>query len=203
MSLSISLHMLARAPVAGRVKTRLIPALGAQGACDLQQLLLERALHLPTGEFHERFLWLDDQPAVGLQALAQVQGWTLVEQPAGDLGERMRLIATLGLAESDAVVLIGNDCPALDGAYLQAACAALQEQSVVIGPAEDGGYVLLGLRNIDVALFNDMPWGTEQVLSMTLQRLQQLDWCPVLLPELWDVDRPEDLSRLAALNIRL
>lgn len=203
MNLSISLHMLARAPVAGRVKTRLIPALGAQGACDLQQLLLERALHLPAGDFHERFLWLDDQPAVGLQALAQVQGWTLVEQPAGDLGERMRLIATLGLAESDAVVLIGNDCPALDGAYLQAACVALQEQSVVIGPAEDGGYVLLGLRNIDVALFNDMPWGTEQVLSMTLQRLQQLDWCPVLLPELWDVDRPEDLSRLAALNIRL
>lgn len=203
MNLSISLHMLARAPVAGRVKTRLIPALGAQGACDLQQLLLERALRLPAGEFHERFLWLDDQPAVGLQALAEVQGWTLVEQPAGDLGERMRRIATLGLAESDAVVLIGNDCPALDGAYLQAACLALQERSVVIGPAEDGGYVLLGLRSIDVALFNDMPWGTEQVLSTTLQRLQQLDWRPVLLPELWDVDRPEDLSRLAALNIRL
>lgn len=203
MNLSISLHMLARAPVAGRVKTRLIPALGAQGACDLQQLLLERALCLPAGEFHERFLWLDDQPAVGLQSLAEVQGWTLVEQPAGDLGERMRRIATLGLAESDAVVLIGNDCPALDGAYLQAACLALQEQSVVIGPAEDGGYVLLGLRSIDVALFNDMPWGTEQVLSTTLQRLQQLDWRPVLLPELWDVDRPEDLSRLAALNIRL
>lgn len=203
MSLSISLHMLARAPVAGRVKTRLIPVLGAQGACDLQQLLLERALHLPAGDFHERFLWLDDQPAVGLQALAQVQGWTLVEQPAGDLGERMRRIATLGLAESDAVVLIGNDCPALDGAYLQAACMALQEQSVVIGPAEDGGYVLLGLRSVDVALFSDMPWGTEQVLSMTLQRLQQLDWRPALLPELWDVDRPEDLSRLAALNIRL
>jgi rSAM/selenodomain-associated transferase 1 len=203
MSLSISLHMLARAPVAGRVKTRLIPALGAQGACDLQQLLLERALRLPVGEFHERFLWLDDQPAVGLQALAEVQGWTLVEQPAGDLGERMRRIATLGLAESDAVVLIGNDCPALDGAYLQAACMALQAQPVVIGPAEDGGYVLLGLRSVDVALFNDMPWGTEQVLSTTLQRLQQLDWCPALLPELWDVDRPEDLSRLAALNIRL
>ncbi|MGB4073240.1 TIGR04282 family arsenosugar biosynthesis glycosyltransferase [Pseudomonas sp.] len=203
MSLSISLHLLARAPVAGRVKTRLIPALGAQGACDLQQLLLERALHLPAGDFHERFLWLDDLPAVGLQALAEAQGWTLVEQPIGDLGERMRRIATLGLAESDAVVLIGNDCPALDGAYLQAACAALQEQSVVIGPAEDGGYVLLGLRSIDVALFNDMPWGTERVLGMTLQRLQQLDWRPALLPELWDVDRPEDLARLAALNIRL
>ncbi|MFP6800840.1 MAG: TIGR04282 family arsenosugar biosynthesis glycosyltransferase [Pseudomonas sp.] len=201
MNLSISLHLLARAPVAGRVKTRLIPALGAQGACDLQQLLLERALQLPARGFAEPFLWLDDLPGADLQQLAQSLGWTLVEQPAGDLGERMRRIAALGLAESDAVILIGNDCPALDGGYLQAACDALQEQSVVIGPAEDGGYVLLGLRCIDAALFSDMPWGTERVFDMTLQRLQQLDWCPALLPALWDVDRPEDLSRLAALNI--
>ncbi|WNF45650.1 TIGR04282 family arsenosugar biosynthesis glycosyltransferase [Pseudomonas sp. SG20056] len=201
MNLSISLHMLARAPVAGRVKTRLIPALGAQGACDLQQLLLERALQLPALGFSERFLWLDDLPDANLQAFAQRLGWTLVEQPAGDLGERMRRIATLGLAESDAVILMGNDCPALDGDYLRAACGALQEQPVVIGPAEDGGYVLLGLRRIDAALFSDMPWGTERVFDMTLQRLQQLDWRPALLPALWDVDRPEDLSRLAALNI--
>ncbi|HZX16332.1 MAG TPA: TIGR04282 family arsenosugar biosynthesis glycosyltransferase [Pseudomonas sp.] len=201
MNLSISLHMLARAPVAGRVKTRLIPALGAQGACDLQQLLLERALQLPAHGFSERFLWLDDFPGADLQQLAQCLGWTLVEQPAGDLGERMRRIATLGLAESDAVVLIGNDCPALDGDYLQAACGALQEHSVVIGPAEDGGYVLLGLRSMAASLFSDMPWGTERVFDLTLQRLQQLDWRPALLPALWDVDRPEDLSRLAALNI--
>lgn len=201
MSLSISLHLLARAPVAGQVKTRLIPALGAQGACDLQQLLLERALQLPASGFSERFLWLDDLPSAELQALADVQGWTLVEQPVGDLGERMRRIATLGLAESDAVILIGNDCPALDGTYLQAACRALQEQPVVIGPAEDGGYVLLGLRSMAPTLFSDMPWGTERVFDLTLQRLQQLDWHPVLLPALWDVDRPEDLSRLAALNI--
>jgi len=203
MNLSISLHLLARAPVAGRVKTRLIPALGAQGACDLQQLLLERALQLPAHGFSERFLWLDDLPGADLQQRAQGLGWTLVEQPAGDLGERMRRIATLGLAQSDAVVLIGNDCPALDGAYLQAACAALQEHSAVIGPAEDGGYVLLGLRSMVASLFSDMPWGTGQVFDITLQRLQQLGWCPALLPALWDVDRPEDLARLEALNIRL
>lgn len=203
MNLSISLHMLARAPVAGRVKTRMIPALGAQGACDLQQLLLERALQLPAHGFSERFLWLDDLPSAALQTLAQRLGWTLVEQPAGDLGERMRRIATLGLAESDAVILIGNDCPALDGDYLQQACSALQQQPVVIGPAEDGGYVLLGLRSMHATLFCDMPWGTERVFNMTLQRLQQLDWHPALLPALWDVDRPEDLSRLAALNISL
>jgi uncharacterized protein len=203
MSLSISLHMLARAPVPGRVKTRLIPALGKDGACDLQRLLLERALQLPAEGFSERFLWLDDLPDPRLQALANKLDWTLVEQPAGDLGERMRCIATLGLAESDAVILIGNDCPALDGGYLSGACLALQGQSVVIGPAEDGGYVLLGLRRITSALFSDMPWGTEQVLRMTQERLQQLDWTHHLLPELWDVDRPEDLPRLAALGIYL
>jgi uncharacterized protein len=203
MSLSVSLHMLARAPVAGRVKTRLIPALGEQGACDLQQLLLERALHLPADGFSERFLWLDDLPSAELQALAKTLGWTLVEQPAGDLGERMRRIATLGLLQSDAVVLIGNDCPALDGDYLRAACNGLQQRSVVIGPAEDGGYVLLGLRDMHASLFGDMPWGTEHVLNATLARLQQLDWHPLLLPALWDVDRPEDLCRLAALDILL
>lgn len=203
MSFSVSLHMLGRAPVAGQVKTRLIPALGAQGACDLQQLLLERALQLPAQGLSERFLWLDGLPDASLQALAQNLGWTLVEQPVGDLGERMRRIATLGLLESDAVILIGNDCPALDGDYLQAACNALRAQSVVIGPADDGGYVLLGLRAVHAGVFSDMPWGTERVLQMTLQRLQQLGVNPALLPVLWDVDRPEDLPRLAELNIRI
>ncbi|MEK8079802.1 TIGR04282 family arsenosugar biosynthesis glycosyltransferase [Pseudomonas sp. XK-1] len=203
MSLSISLHMLARAPVPGRVKTRLIPALGREGACDLQRLLLERALQLPGEGFSERFLWLDDEADKHLQVLAEKLGWTLVEQPAGDLGERMRRIATLGLAGSDGVILIGNDCPALDGDYLGSACAALQNQSVVIGPAEDGGYVLLGLRRITSSLFSEMPWGTEQVLSMTQERLLQLDWSHHLLPTLWDVDRPEDLPRLAALGIKI
>lgn len=203
MSLNISLHVLARAPVAGRVKTRLIPALGAQGACDVQQLLLTRTLHLPADGFSERFLWLDDVPSVQLQAAAEALGWTLVEQPAGDLGERMRLIATLGLAESDGVVLIGNDCPAIDGDYLQAARKAFEDHTVVIGPAEDGGYVLLGLRSTEVNLFSDMPWGTEQVFSQTLQRLREHGCAPALLPTLWDVDRPEDLGRLAALGIHL
>ncbi|MEX6503097.1 TIGR04282 family arsenosugar biosynthesis glycosyltransferase [Pseudomonas zhanjiangensis] len=203
MSLSISLHLLARSPVPGRVKTRLIPVLGEEGACDLQRALLERALQLPDSGFSQRFLWLDDSPDAGLQALAGDLGWTLVEQPAGDLGERMRRIAVLGLAESDAVVLIGNDCPALDSEYLGSACAALHDQPVVLGPAEDGGYVLLGLRRVDPLLFHAMPWGTDRVLAMTRDRLQQLDWDHRLLPTLWDVDRPEDLPRLEALGIQV
>ncbi|SDH75033.1 hypothetical protein SAMN05216603_11348 [Pseudomonas benzenivorans] len=203
MRLSISLHLLARSPVPGKVKTRLIPVLGEEGACDLQRLLLERALQLPAEGFSQRFLWLDDSPDASLQALADELDWTLVEQPAGDLGERMRRIAVLGLADSDAVVLIGNDCPALDAEYLNSACAALHRQSAVLGPAEDGGYVLLGLRRVDPLLFHGMPWGSDRVLAMTRERLQQLDWSHQLLPALWDVDRPEDLPRLAALGIQI
>lgn len=201
MTLSISLHMLARSPIPGRVKTRLIPALGEEGACDMQRLLLARALALPATGFSQRFVWLDDLPDPALEVLAERHGWTLVEQPAGDLGERMRRIATLGLAESDAVVLIGNDCPALDGRYLQAAREALHQQPVVIGPAEDGGYVLLGLRQVDATLFSHLPWGTDQVLALTRQRVERLGWGACLLDALWDVDRPEDLARLAGLGI--
>ncbi|SFT44086.1 TIGR04282 family arsenosugar biosynthesis glycosyltransferase [Pseudomonas marincola] len=203
MSLSISLHMLARSPIPGRVKTRLIPALGPEGSCDLQRLMLERAMRLPAEGFSDRFIWLDDGPDESVQELADEHGWTLVEQPAGDLGERMRTIAALGLAGSDAVMLIGNDCPALDGEYLQQACSALSKNPAVIGPAEDGGYVLLGLRQLDPLLFSDMPWGTEKVLRKTCQRLRQLGWAHHLLDPLWDVDRPEDLPRLASLGIRI
>ncbi len=203
MTQSISLHLLARTPEPGRVKTRLIPALGDEGACDLQRLLVERALELPADTFSERFFWLDDGPDDSLVELAEAHGWTVMEQPAGDLGERMRRIAALGLAESDGVVLIGNDCPALDGDYLAAACEALREQEVVLGPAEDGGYVLLGLRRIDPLLFESLPWGSDRLLALTCERLHQLGWAYGLLPVLWDVDRPEDLPRLASLGIRL
>lgn len=203
MTQSISLHLLARTPEPGRVKTRLIPALGDEGACNLQRLLVERALELPADTFSERFFWLDDGPDDSLVELAEAHGWTVMEQPAGDLGERMRRIAALGLAESDGVVLIGNDCPALDGDYLAAACEALREQEVVLGPAEDGGYVLLGLRRIDPLLFESLPWGSDRLLALTCERLQQLGWAYGLLPVLWDVDRPEDLPRLASLGIRL
>ncbi|MES2819783.1 MAG: TIGR04282 family arsenosugar biosynthesis glycosyltransferase [Pseudomonadota bacterium] len=203
MTLSISLHLLARAPEPGRVKTRLIPALGEEGASNLQRVLVERALALPALAFSDRFLWLAEGPDEALEALAAAHGWTVVGQPAGDLGERMRCIVALGLAESEGVVLIGNDCPALDGDYLAAACDGLNRHDAVLGPAEDGGYVLLGLRRVDGLLFEDMPWGTERVLELTRERLLQLGWSLGLLPVLWDVDRPQDLPRLAAVGIDL
>lgn len=198
---TLSLHLLARAPVPGQVKTRLIPALGEEGASRLQWALLEQTLNLPPLAFAERFLWLDGEAERSLRQLAERLGWVLMEQPAGDLGERMRRIAALGLAEHDGVVLIGNDCPLLDGDYLQQACSALAEHRAVLGPAEDGGYVLLGLRCLDHRLF-EMPWGGDQVLACTCECLRRLDWPHRLLPTLWDVDRPQDLARLAELDQR-
>ena len=199
---TLSLHMLAKAPRPGQVKTRLIPAVGEQGASDLQRLLLERALALPVAGFSQRFLWLAGGPDVAIQRLAGDLGWTLMTQPSGDLGERMEQIAIQGLSGSEAVVLIGNDCPAMDGAYLAAACEALRHQDAVLGPAEDGGYVLLGLRRVDSRLFDAMPWGTEHIAALTRERLQRLGWSQQSLAPLWDVDRPEDLPRLATLGIR-
>ncbi|ACO79588.1 hypothetical protein AvCA_34390 [Azotobacter vinelandii CA] len=203
MSLSISLHLLAHAPAPGQVKPRLIPALGEDGACDLQRLLVERALHLPVDGFQDRFLWLDEGPDEALGAMAEACGWAVVEQPAGDLGERMRRIATLGLCATDAVILIGNDSPALDGDYLQAACEALRERDVVLGPAEHGDYALLGLRRLDPSLFEAIPWGCEDVLPITCERLRRLGWKHCLLPRLWGVEGPEDLLRLSEVGIRL
>ncbi|MFC0708136.1 TIGR04282 family arsenosugar biosynthesis glycosyltransferase [Azorhizophilus paspali] len=203
MSLSISLHLLAHAPAPGQVKPRLISALGEDGACDLQRLLVERALHLPVDGFQDRFLWLDEGPDEALGAMAEACGWAVVEQPAGDLGERMRRIATLGLCATDAVILIGNDSPALDGDYLQAACEALRERDVVLGPAEHGDYALLGLRRLDPSLFEAIPWGCEDVLPITCERLRRLGWKHCLLPCLWGVEGPEDLLRLSEVGICL
>ncbi len=203
MTLCVSLHLLAKIPRPGQVKTRLVPALGAQGASDLQRIMLERTLALPATGFSQRFLWLSGGADLSVQRLAHALGWTLREQPSGDLGERMRQIAEQGLSDCEAVVLIGSDCPAMDGAYLAAACETLQHKDAVLGPAEDGGYVLLGLRRVDPLLFDALPWGTERIAALTRERLLALGWSQASLALLWDVDRPEDLPRLATLGITL
>ena len=100
------------------------------------------------------------------------------------------------LGRGHAVVLVGTDCPALDGAYVRAALQALEDADAVLGPAEDGGHVLLGLRRTATALFSNLPWGTDRVLEITRSRLAMLGWVWVELPTLWDLDRPSDLLRL-------
>jgi glycosyltransferase A (GT-A) superfamily protein (DUF2064 family) len=109
----------------------------------------------------------------------------------------MQQAAESCLATADRVLLIGTDCPAMTAAHLQAAHAALSLHDAVLIPADDGGYVLLGLNRIDTRVFSGMPWGSDRVMAITRERLSELQWRWLELPSLWDVDRPEDFVRLS------
>lgn len=192
----------AKAPAAGRVKTRLIPALGPQGAAELHARLLgEVVARLSAARIAPIELWCDPDPAaVPFARLARAYGLTCHRQQGADLGERMRRAAAEALGRGAPVLLVGTDCPPLDGAYVASALAAMAGQDAVLGPAEDGGYVLLGLRRAAPELFADLPWGTEQVAAITRERMQGLGWRWAEQPALWDLDRPADLPRYAAFS---
>lgn len=191
--------MFAKAPVPGAVKTRLIPALGAEGAAALSARLITRTLDtiracaLAPVELHV-------SPDLGhpfIQSLLKDASLPLVPQRGADLGGRMQAALAAALETADFAVLIGSDCPAMDCNYLQRACAALAGgHDAVMGPAEDGGYVLIGVRRSVPALFDGVEWGSDRVLEQTRQRLIELGWACLELPTLWDLDRPEDLARL-------
>lgn len=190
----------AKAPVPGACKTRLIPALGPEGAAALHRALLEDTLaRLVPAALAPMQLWCapdTEQPV--FKDLAARWGVTLRPQHGRDLGERMLHAATAALADAEAVVLIGCDCPGLGPAQVTAALAALLEppqQDAVLGPADDGGYVLLGLRRAAPELFTDMPWGGDQVAAITRARMAGLGWRWQELPPLADVDRPADLAQ--------
>ena len=190
------LLVFAKAPVPGRVKTRLIPALGSEGAARLHRRLLERTLSeardLPGVELD---LWSPDPEHPAIIELASSHGIRVQRQQGPDLGGRMQHALETCLNEISRAVLIGSDCPDLQRAILIQAFEALEQGSVVLGPALDGGYVLIGLRDAcPPSLFQDIPWGTASVLEITRARLRACSLSWVELPPLRDLDRPEDLQ---------
>lgn len=184
--------LLTREPVAGKVKTRLIPALGSSGALALFESLLQRQIEvLQQQRFCRSCLWVDGDPGA---PVFQSSGLPLFRQQGEDLGQRMHHIAGSILKDDDVVILIGSDCPDLDEGYLEYALQAMYSGAdVVIGPAADGGYVLLGLRQVDPALFAGVEWGSPRVLEQTIARVRSLNLEYLLLHPLSDIDRPEDL----------
>jgi rSAM/selenodomain-associated transferase 1 len=192
----VALAILAKAPVAGEVKTRLIPALGADGTAALHARLIERTVETACAAgIGSVTLWVTPAPPHAyFTTLASRFPIGLAAQPDGDLGTRMLAAceATAGPA-----IVIGSDCPALTPAHLHEAADVLRAGSeVVVTPAEDGGYVLIGSRRPQPGLFADMTWGIDTVMAETRRRLtrHRLTWRE--LPPLWDVDRPADLARL-------
>jgi len=192
--------LFATAPVAGRVKTRLIPALGADGAAALARRMLDHALNI-AGEADVGSLELCASPAPthpDWQNIPLPAGIETSDQGDGDLGVRMARAAQRGLASGQNVLLIGADCPALGVQHLRTAAAALKTDNAVLLPARDGGYLLLGLKTHAASLFEDMPWSTAQVAELTLARMTALGWRVTVLDALPDIDRPEDLLHLPA-----
>lgn len=187
-----------KAPIPGQVKTRLIPALTGEGAAQLHCELTEKTLQTATqNRLCEVQLWCSttiDDPF--FTVLAQVYSVGRQLQQGAGLGERMHHAFSQGLAHFSSAIVIGCDCPSFTSDDLEQALSQLnQGKPCVLAPAEDGGYVLIGLNQPQPSLFDDMPWGTGKVVGLTRQRLRSLNLDYHELSMQWDLDTPDDLKR--------
>jgi rSAM/selenodomain-associated transferase 1 len=191
---SVNIAIQAKAPIPGLTKTRLIPAIGAHAAAVLQERLTERAVETAVAaDIGPVTLWCTpDLTYVSFQDLAARFPIVLKRQPDDNLGARM-----LGAiaANNGPTLVIGTDCPAMSREHLRAAANALAEADVVLIPAEDGGYVLIGAPVAHPQLFVDIAWGTATVLDETRARIAALGLKATELPALWDLDTDADLAR--------
>lgn len=194
-----------RYPQPGKVKTRLISHLGEEGAADLHSRMTEQVIrrlrpilnpgkvqlqvHYYGGSKEKMKAWLDE---TGLSSTCPP-----VRQQGNDLGERMaNAFVHAWTKGAKRVLLIGSDCPDLDAAVMADGLKKLHSHEMVLGPAADGGYYLIGLRAFTpgyTTLFRGIDWGTEQVMRQTIRQAKRAEMSFALLPELHDIDRPEDL----------
>ena len=191
------LIIMTKYPELGKTKTRLIPALGSQGAADLHRQFglntvavaaeFDPEIRYSGGDADRMRDWLGD--------------FQFVNQGDGDLGDRMSRAFADGFVKDsmdrdDRMVMIGTDCPGIDRVLIQTAFAMLLTTDLVLGPATDGGYYLIGMRSFYPQLFKTIVWSTETVLAETLAIANQNQISYQLLPMLSDIDRPEDLVLL-------
>ena len=193
-----TLIVFTRYPEPGETKTRMIPVLGAEGAAVLQRQLTEHTLKQVQKLQSIRSVSLEFHYTGGTQQLMQQwlgENFTYYPQQKGDLGQRMyAAFAQAFTAGNDRVVTIGIDCPDIDELLLDRAFDLLTQKDLVLGPAEDGGYYLIGLSCLMVQLFQDISWGSDLVLAQTTDIAKKLGLNFDYLTTLNDIDRPEDLS---------
>lgn len=195
--MSECLIIFTRYPEPGKTKTRLIPALGAEGAATLQRQMTEHTLDQVKELQAKRLVSVEVYFVGGNQQLMQSWLGTSViyrQQGDGDLGRRMAIAFQTALeAGKQRVVVIGTDCPDLKAEVMVKAFHALEQHDLVLGPAQDGGYYLIGLCRLIPELFTGISWSTAEVLQQTMSIAQRLELAVAYLPRLSDVDRPEDL----------
>lgn len=190
--------IMAKAPIEGLAKTRLIPALGREGAAHLARLMLLHTLReARAAELGAVELCVTpgpDDPA--WTSFPRVPGVTWSEQSPGDLGARLAQAASRAIEARERVLLIGTDCPALDAARLRRAAALLADTDAVLLPTLDGGYALLGLKRFHSDLFDGIPWSTPKVAAVTRERIGRLNWSLSVGGTLQDIDEPADIPSL-------
>jgi len=191
----------AKAPLLGQVKTRLAATIGDAKALELYQQLLDYIVDtLSVARLCSVDLWVTLEPNHSQwQYYKKSYALSICSQPDGNLGNRLTYVAEKTLADNDFVLLVGADCPFIDGAYVEKAIDALADAAVVVGPAMDGGYVLLGMSEYSPVLFENIDWGTDRVYAQTIERLNSLGWSYRVLDALSDIDREEDLVLLEGL----
>ena len=201
----VTLQIFAKNPVPGQVKTRLALTIGDEDAAALYCDLVERTLSLANaaraaGVIDRIELWCAPDSDAPMFAIWRDRHRVELKRQTGrDLGAKMKNALDSALANQQRAIVIGTDCPAMDLPYLARAVAALDDHAVVLGPAEDGGYVLVGLsRAIDA--FSGIPWSSPNTMTATREKLrrERVRWAE--LPLLWDVDEPADLDRWRALT---
>lgn len=191
----------AKAPIPGFAKSRLVPALGEKRAARLHELMAHAtvATVLASG-LGSVELWCTPSPAhQSFQRYLDCDSLTLYEQPPGDLGTRLGYAHDLAFARHQRVVIIGTDCPCLTVAVLQQAAADLDLYDAVLVPAEDGGYVLIGLSRPCAEAFRAVDWSTARVCEQTVRGFARAQATYRLHHPLWDVDEAEDYERLVKL----
>ncbi len=193
-----ALLVFTRAPVSGQTKTRLIPLLGAQGAAEFHQTVLQSTLaEANASDFETIEIWCateNDHPF--LKQCELDYSCAMKIQQGNDLGERMQHATEITLAENTFVVLIGSDCPAITTDILNQSYQHLSNgKDAVLGTASDGGYYLIGLKASNPEIFQDITWGEGNVAERTRQNFDELSLDYVELEELTDIDTPGDYQR--------
>ncbi|MDK9558954.1 TIGR04282 family arsenosugar biosynthesis glycosyltransferase [Marinobacter sp. M216] len=202
---SAVLMQFAKWPEQGRVKTRLMPALGAAGALRAHVTLTLAVLdNLCATGYPVQFWWdrelerAPDEADIIVRNL-ECAGLEQKVQQGETLGDRMQAALRESLQHYSRAVVIGSDCPSVDPQYVRHAIDRLAEFDVVLGPSDDGGYVLIGASRVVPGMLDDIEWGTENVLIQTLARMEKSGLRVSLLEPRWDVDEPEDWARFQRL----
>ena len=194
-----ALAVMARAPAPGKVKTRLCPPLSPEQAAEFYECVLRDVLGdlIPSARWDTWVAYAERSRDYFLRL--PEQGMALLPQRGASLGERMHAVfVDLCHAGYRQVVLVGSDVPALQAASVAQACEVLEQErsDVVLGPADDGGYYLIGLARPEQRLFSDVAWSTASVLEQTLAKARQLELRVRMVPGTYDVDVAKDLERL-------